>query len=94
MWREMRIEDRWAKQTAYLMNATGNFKQSVTPEQILGRDLLHPDPRHVVAPAPALSEDDKEILAEKQARAEMLAIELQFRQAAAEGHGPQIVSGS
>lgn len=94
MWREQRIEDRWARQTALLMNATGNFKQAITPEQLLGRDLVHPDPRHIVPAEPHLSEDDREILEEKRARAELLAYQINVIQANRDGHGPQVVSGS
>lgn len=45
LWREARAMDALAWQTAHLMNATGNYKEPVRMETLLGRDPLPPDPR-------------------------------------------------
>lgn len=61
-WRRARWYDDHAWVVAHLMNATGNFKEAVDVQRLLGREPLVDDPRHAPPAEPPMSDKAKRAL--------------------------------
>jgi len=86
IWRLAQAQDARAWQTALLMSATGNYKEPITVEQLLGRPPLPLDPRQ----KPVAETEDAPEPSEKAARARALLAAAQM-EAASHDPGATIV---